>query len=326
MEPFRTPVSIEESKIKIHYGSNLMLMGSCFSEHIGKNLSDSKFLVDNNPFGIVYNPMSIKQGITRLLEGNEYLTGELVQNQDVWFSFDHHGKFSDVDKNNCLSAINHQFQRSAQNLVKANFLFITFGTAYVYRLLSTGKIVANCHKVSAKEFERKRVSVEEITEEYLSVITRLRQVNPSVFIVFTVSPVRHWKDGAHENQLSKSILHLATERICNSCENTFYFPSYELLMDDLRDYRFYADDMFHPGSLAIHYIWEKFTDCFMDSKTRLIMSAVEKIVSARKHRPFNPESNQYKIFANQSLEQIRQLQDQYQILLPDEEKFFSSQV
>lgn len=301
-----------------------MLMGSCFSEHIGNNLNDAKFSVDNNPFGIVYNPLSIKRGLSRLLDGVEYSTDELLMNQELWNSFDHHGKFSNIDPNACISSINNQFIISKQNISKANFLFITFGTSYVYYLKSTQQVVANCHKFPANVFDRKKVTIEEIVEEYSVLITHSRQINPAMCIVFTVSPVRHWKDGAHENQLSKSILLLAAERICDKFDRTFYFPSYELMMDDLRDYRFYDEDMVHPNHIAVNYIWQKFINCFMESKTISIMNEVEKIVSARKHRPFNTESTQYKDFAQKTLIQIRHLQQQFQLPLLEEENYFAS--
>lgn len=300
------------------------MMGSCFSENIGNHLHEAKFSVDNNPFGIVYNPLSIKRGLTRLMDGNEYSADELQMNHDIWFSFDHHGKFSAMDINVCLSGINDRFRISAQRIQKANFIFFTFGTAYVYYLKSTGQVVSNCHKVQAKEFDRKRISLEEIVEEYVTLITRLRKINPDVCIIFTVSPVRHWKDGAHENQLSKSLLLLATERICSQLDRTFYFPAYELMMDDLRDYRFYDEDMVHPNSVAVGYIWDKFTGSFMEKETISLMKEVDKIVTARNHRPINAESSHYKIFANQMIGKIKQLQERFQLPLHEEEEYFRS--
>ena len=324
MELFRTPIFIVPSEIKIRYESHIMMIGSCFSENMGNHLSEAKFSVDNNPFGIVYNPLSINYGLTRLMDGKEYSADELQMNHDVWFSFDHHGKFSDIDMNTCLSGINNRFKDSAQRLQKANFIFFTFGTSYVYSLKSTGQIVSNCHKIPAKEFDRKRVPLEEIVEGYLTLIRRIRKINPDVCIVFTVSPVRHWKDGAHENQLSKSLLLLATEQICDQLDKTYYFPAYELMMDDLRDYRFYDEDMFHPNSLAVSYIWNKFTGSFMEPETALLMKEVDKIVSARNHRPLNAKSSQYKTFASKMIGEIKRLQDQLQISLHEEEEYFLS--
>jgi hypothetical protein len=258
------------------------------------------------------------------MDGNEYSADELQMNHDIWFSFDHHGKFSAMDINVCLSGINDRFRISAQRIQKANFIFFTFGTAYVYYLKSTGQVVSNCHKVQAKEFDRKRISLEEIVEEYVTLITRLRKINPDVCIIFTVSPVRHWKDGAHENQLSKSLLLLATERICSQLDRTFYFPAYELMMDDLRDYRFYDEDMVHPNSVAVGYIWDKFTGSFMEKETISLMKEVDKIVTARNHRPINAESSHYKIFANQMIGKIKQLQERFQLPLHEEEEYFRS--
>jgi hypothetical protein len=324
MEIFRTPVSVPMSDKKINYNSKIMLMGSCFSEYMGQHLETAKFKLDNNPFGIVYNPLSVKYQLENLMECKEYSSNDLILNEGVWKSFDHHSKVSDPDKNSCLKKINDRISASHQFLKSADFLFLTFGTAYVYYLKSTGQVVSNCHKIPAREFDRKRATVQDIVLEYEPVIKKLLEYKPGLSIVFTVSPIRHWKDGAHENQLSKSILLLAIDEICKKYHQTFYFPSYEIVMDELRDYRFYAEDMLHPNSQAVNYIWGRFKECFIASDTILLMKEVEKVVQASKHRPFNTNTDAFQSFARQFYDKIQYLKDQFNISLENEETYFKS--
>lgn len=324
MDLFRSPITIKSSSQKINYKSSILLMGSCFSEHIGNYLQQVKFKTDNNPFGIVYNPVSIAHGLNRLLENKEYAVSELNSKVDLWFSFDHHGRFSNTDKEVCLSFINQSYRASNENLKNSDFVFLTFGTAYAYYLKASGKIVANCHKIPEKDFIKKRLEVDEIVEHFLLVISELRKINPDVWIVFTISPVRHWKDGAHENQLSKSILFLAVERICEQVGQTFYFPAYEIMMDELRDYRFYEEDMFHPNSIATKYIWNKFVEVFMDATTISVMKEVTKINAAKNHRPFNVHSREFLNFVSGTLKKIDELQQKYDVSMPDEQGYFQS--
>jgi hypothetical protein len=324
MELFRTIVPVPVSKFKIHYGSNLIMMGSCFSEYIGDKLSAAKFHLDNNPFGVVYNPLSVKNGLDRLIDNHPYSAEELEKHGDVWDSFDHHSRFSDPDKDSCLQKINKRFQESSQNLRSAHVLFLTFGTSYVYKLRSSGKVVANCHKVAASEFERERISAAEIVKEYDDLLKKLWKLNPEIKVVFTVSPVRHWKDGAHNNQLSKATLLLAIDEICQKHERASYFPSYEIVMDELRDYRFFEEDMLHPNKIAVNYIWDKLRESFMQTETMAIMKEIEKITQATKHRPFNPETETFQVFAKQNYEKLKLLVTQYKLDLSEEEKYFKS--
>ncbi|MDP4209477.1 MAG: GSCFA domain-containing protein [Bacteroidota bacterium] len=317
MELFRTTVPVSASGKKIDYRSKLMLMGSCFSEHIGNKLSGCRFKVDNNPFGVVYNPLSVKRGLERLLNPQPYTADDLFRNGDVWNSFDHHSRFSDVDNAVCLDAINARLGESSVFLKQADFLFITFGTSFVYYLKSTGQVVANCHKVPAQEFERRRLSVNEVVDGYTVLLDALWGVNPNLFVVFTVSPIRHWKDGAHENQLSKAALLLAIDQICQKYPQAAYFPSYEIVMDELRDYRFYEDDMLHPSKAAINYIWKRFKECYMKPKIIVLMREVEQVLQASQHRPFNPDSDAFRKFAKQFYDRSRFLEEQYQIEMDD---------
>jgi hypothetical protein len=324
MEIFRTLVSPPSSPLKIDYSSNIMFLGSCFSEYIANKLLDFKFKIDNNPFGIVYNPLSICSQLEKLTEGTEYTADQLFYNEGLWCSFDHHGRFSDPDKNSCLTNINQQLQNSRQFLQSADFLFLTFGTSFVYFVKDSNQSVANCHKVPAEKFTRKRVSVQKIVHACEITLEKLRVINPNLCIVFTVSPIRHWKDGAHENQLSKATLLLAIEELRFRYPNSLYFPSYEMIMDDLRDYRFYAEDMLHPNLLAVNYIWRSFVECFMLPETLSIMKDVEKVVQASKHRPFNPNTKEFQTFVQQSLGKIESLKKRYNIICDKEEQYFRS--
>jgi hypothetical protein len=324
MEIFRTIVPTPVSDKKISYGTQLMLLGSCFSEHIGNKLAESKFLTDNNPFGIVYNPLSAVRQLEIILRANEYGKDDLFQNEGLWCSFDHHSRFAGTDRESSLKVINEKLFKSHVNLKSTQILFLTFGTSYVYFLRSTGQVVSNCHKVPSKEFERRIISVNDIILAFETLMPKLTHYNPNLHIVFTVSPIRHWKDGAHENQISKSILLLAVEEIKKIYPNTSYFPSYEIMMDDLRDYRFYAEDMLHLNLSAVNYIWERFKECFLTQDTFSLMKEIEKVIQAVKHRPFNPQSEAFLVFARQQYQKIKYLQDQYKISLEPEEEYFKS--
>jgi hypothetical protein len=324
MEIFRTLVPVPPSSVKLHYGTRMMLLGSCFSEYIGNKLVETKFIIDLNPFGIVFNPMSIAIQLEKLMDCSEYKSDDLFLNEGVWCSFDHHSRFSGTDIGLCLKTINDRLKGSSQNLKSTEVLFLTFGTSFVYSLKATQQLVSNCHKVPEKEFERKMTTVEDIVLAYNTLIDKLLAFNPNLQIVFTVSPIRHWKDGAHENQLSKATLLLAINQICRSYQNTHYFPSYEIVMDDLRDYRFYAEDMLHPNTLAINYIWNKFKECFMETETALLMKEIEKVIQASKHKPFNIQTETFQSFARQFYDKIQYLKVQYNISFEAEENYFKS--
>ena len=324
MEIFRTPVPVPVSGKQIHYGSKIMFMGSCFSEYMGDKLSEAKFSIDNNPFGIVYNPFSINRGLTRLIGNEPYKNSELFQQDGVWASFDHHSRFSGIDKGHVLHSINRRLEAAVGFLKKTDVLFLTFGTSYCYELKRNGQVVSNCHKLPANEFNRRRISIDEIVAAYQGGMEELFRYNPNVYVVFTVSPVRHWKDGAHENQLSKAILLLAIDKICKTHTQALYFPSYELMMDELRDYRFYEEDMLHPNASAINFIWQKVKESFMNSETILLMKEIEKVVQASRHIPFHPKADSFQTFASQFVEKIKVLKEKHNIHLDEEDRYFRS--
>jgi hypothetical protein len=316
---FRTVVPVIPSEIKISFNTSSLLMGSCFTENIGEKLSWYKFPVYVNPLGITYNPVSVKKGLERLLECNHYKKDELGFDGNLYFSFDHHSRFSDVNADVCLDKINTSLQKGSSALKGASFLFLTFGTSWFYRLRSSDAIVNNCHKLPERAFERARLSVDDIIKEYETLIPLLNEYNPRLQLVFTVSPIRHWKDGAHENQLSKSVLLLAIDALCKKFKQTFYFPAYELVMDELRDYRFYEEDMLHPNKIAINFIWQRFLDCFADKDALKLMPEIEKIQLSKQHRPFNQHTDQFKTFVRRQMQKIEELTRKYDVIDMNEE-------
>lgn len=322
---FRTEIEVERSRFVISHADKLMLVGSCFSDNIGKKLQGGGFYTDINPMGIVYNPASVKVSLQRILSGRPYESSEFYLHNGVWHTFDHHGQFSHADKNRCIEQVNEHLNMGHGNLKNANCLLVTFGTAWVYHHLQLNKIVSNCHKYPASDFKRERLSVDTIVAEWTALMVQLQTFNPSIQIIFTVSPVRHWKDGAHGNQISKSILHLAVDAICEQHNNCSYFPSYELVLDDLRDYRFFADDLLHPNEQAVQYIWEKFSTAYFSNYTLNQINQIQKIKRAAAHRPLKPDTDEYRKFAESQLKKIEAMLAEYPNLGFDQEiKLFRS--
>lgn len=308
---FSTKVEITPSSVSISHRDKIALFGSCFAENIGEKLRSSKFDINLNPFGILYNPLSISQSINRLIDNIPFRKDELVEHKGIFHSFWHHGRFSATDPERALKQMNNAFSEAYDYLREADFLLITFGTAYVYKLCKDNMIVGNCHKFPASNFERSRLQVGSIVEDWGSLLDRLRAFNPKLKVLFTVSPIRHLKDGAHNNQLSKSILLLAIDQLMQQHPSTGYFPSYELVIDELRDYRFYADDMIHPSSKAVDYIWQRFSDTYFSAQTTGIIKEWNQIASAIAHRPFNERGEEYKHFLNLSLNKIALFKEKY---------------
>ncbi|MBP1640900.1 MAG: hypothetical protein H6Q17_2483 [Bacteroidetes bacterium] len=311
-----TEISIPSPLLSITYDDCLLTMGSCFAANMGQRLQRYGFDSDINPFGILYNPLSIASSLERLLAGNPYVESELFYCNGLWHSDAHHGCFSAVTAAKTLDNINGRFTSAAGRLHHADFLLITFGTSWVYRRQGAAAVVANCHKVPEKQFVRSRSSVDDIVSRWAPLVTKLKEVNPKLQLLFTVSPIRHWKDGAHENQLSKATLLLAIEQLVQACD-AVYFPAYELMMDELRDYRFYAADMLHPTDVAVDYIWERFADCCFDQSTRDTMHEVEQITRALAHRPLNPDSEEYARFRQQTLLRKERLLQRYPTICLD---------
>jgi hypothetical protein len=301
-------VDIPLSPLRVSYSEAMMSMGSCFAENIGILLSKGKFTIDTNPFGVLYNPRSVASAIRRLLHPEKQSSASLFFYEGLFHSFDHHSSFSGVSEVDCLRKINERLFASASNMLQIKQLFVTFGTSWFFRLKESGQVVANCHKLPDKMFERERLTVKSIVDEWEEVLSALWAVNKEVKVIFTVSPIRHWKDGAHKNQLSKSVLLLAVEALqARYPHQVFYFPAYEIVMDELRDYRFYAEDLFHPSEMAVRYLFDRFAETFMDAGTRSLLVEVDKIQKALSHKPFYADSDSYKQFAIQTLLRIEQL-------------------
>ncbi len=311
MSQFRTEISLKKSSFLIDYQSGSFFIGSCFSDNIGKILYDLKFPVLLNPFGVLYNPFSVKNALTAIIENNIFTEKDLNFALGKWFSYHHHGSFSNPEKEKILRKINSQNNLAHNFLRKTKILFVTFGTAWYYRLKESGEIVANCHKQPAQLFDRAMLSVVEIVDVWIKMIEDLRLFNPDLKVVFTLSPVRHWKDGAVNNQLSKSVLFVAIHEIIKKQANSFYFPAYEIMMDDLRDYRFYADDFLHPNKLAVDYIWAKFCDVFIEDKILQISKQIEKINKALNHKVLHPETEAHEKFLKAQIDKIKHLSKQY---------------
>lgn len=288
-----------------------MMLGSCFAENIGNILSDNKFDINLNPFGIVYNPQSLQLSLEILLREEKINQEDLFINEGLYHNFHFHGRFSDIDCEQALNKMNNSVSEAAQVLKNADFLILTLGTSYIYKLKSTQSIVSNCHKLPGNLFSRNILSVEQITKSWSELLKMLHGLNPKMKVIFTVSPIRHLRDGAHQNQLSKSVLLLAVEELCIRFSFCSYFPSYEIVLDELRDYRFYADDMVHPNQTAINYLWERFSETYFNEETIRINNEWVKIQSALRHRPINSDSKEHKHFLKQTFLKLKLFQEKY---------------
>lgn len=291
-----------------------MLAGTCFTENIGRWMKKYRFDIMLNPHGILYNPLSLATSLQRALENKKYQEGDLFFHNELYSSWEHHGHFSNPEKEGCLSAINNSLAGANLYLQTSRWLIVTFGSAWVYRLKTSGQIVGNCHKYPNKEFDKELLSPTQVVNTWQQLIADIKKVNPAINIIFTVSPVRYIRDGAAENNLSKAILLQAVHTLCKPQENIFYFPAYELVMDDLRDYRFFEADNVHPNQLAIEYVWEKFIGAAFDEETAHIYQQLKLLIAAAEHRAFYPTTQAHKKFLSAHYEKAEELQKQYPFL------------
>ena len=291
---FTTQIPISKHKNNISHKDKIMLLGSCFTENIGNKLSINGFETLINPFGILYNPFSICSSLNRIINLKFLDSEDLVKVNEFWFSYEHHGVFRDEKCDNLLQTINLGITKANLFLKQTNWLIITLGTAWVFFLKENNKILGNCHKLNPQLIDKKLLSVDEIVENISLTINNIREINPNIKIILTVSPIRHWKQGYRENLISKSSLHLATDKICKSINNCSYFPAYEIVIDELRDYRFYQADMLHPSEIAVDYIWEKFSTHLFSEATTNLCKDYYRLHSMKQHKAFNPESQGYK--------------------------------
>ena len=300
---FTTPVNIKPNKT-IDHNSRIVMLGSCFAENIGKKLIDCGFNVVMNPMGILYNPISIFSTLSRIIEGREFTENELFQHNGLWASFMHHGSFSHSDKSEALRLMKEKLHEGHKQLKNATHLIITFGSAEVYE--HNGLVVSNCHKLPSREFTHRLLSIDEIITSSIS----LSSLNPQLSTIFTISPVRYLGNGAHHGQINKATLLLATEQLCQTT-GAKYFPSYEIMMDELRDYRYYAADMIHPSEIAVEYIFERFTATYLTEEAIRTAEEVLKIKKSLSHRPLHPDSDEYIKFKKKLSQQIDAIVKKY---------------
>jgi lysophospholipase L1-like esterase len=296
---------------QIDYYSKLLLIGSCFVENIGKKLDYFKFQNVINPFGILFHPKAIETFITNAINEKEYSEKDIFFHDERWHCFNAHSKLSNSSKDALLDELNKQSRLTSKQIKNSTHIIITLGTSWVYRFIEDDRIVANCHKVPQKQFLKELLSVDEVVSSLEAIIVLLKQFNPKVSIIFTVSPIRHIKDGFVENNLSKAHLISGIHEVINERESTYYFPSYEFMMDELRDYRFYEEDMLHPSKMAINYIWEKFQDVWISKNVSTTKSKVEHIQKGLLHKPFHPNAKQHQIFLENLKEKQEKLTSQF---------------
>jgi GSCFA family len=316
---------------KISYTDKIMLMGSCFTEHIGNALADLKFQTLQNPNGILYSPDAVCRALNTYISGKEYNEKDLFYLNEVWNSWQHHSRFSNIDKTVCLQKINVSQKAAHEFLTDADWLIITLGSAFCY-VLDTASVsrpagngVANCHRAPTTWFKKILLPVDEIIMLLNECIANIKVYNSKCKIIFTVSPVRHIRDGIVENNRSKARLIEAVHSVIESNDDCFYFPAYELVIDVLRDYRFYDSDLVHPNYAAAEFVMEKFIETCMDARTPEIMQEVRQLVIARKHRPFQPQTRAHAQFLQANFTKAVALQEQYPFLnLKEEIEYFSS--
>lgn len=308
---FRTKIPLTAKTPKIDYQSKILLIGSCFVENIGDKLDYYKLQNFRNPFGILFHPGAIERFISRAINGNTYSSEDIFHHNERWHCFEAHSVLSDPNRDELLNNLNQNLKHTREYLTKATHIIITLGTAWVYRNFETNILVANCHKLPLKNFTKELLGVGEIEGSLNSLISTINAVNPELTIIFTVSPVRHLKDGFVENQQSKAHLIAALQKVLNeNNSNLHYFPAYEIMMDELRDYRFYAEDMLHPNAIAITYIWERFVEVWFSVEAVSIIKKVEAIQKSLAHRPFDENSVSYQAFSEKLRNKIEALRIQ----------------
>lgn len=317
---FRTELKDFSFPFNIEYSNSLFFVGSCFSENMSRRFSDSKFSVFSNPFGTLYNPISISNCLIDIAKQVSYGSSIVSKNEGIFYSWKHHGSVAGLSSNELLENVNSINSTSFSKLKNSKYLFITLGSAWAYRLKSTGEIVANCHKVPASEFEKVLISSEEIITSFTKSISLLNELNPDLNIIFTISPVRHKRDGLIENNRSKAELIRASHSICALFDFCHYLPVYEWVIDDLRDYRFYEKDLVHPNKLAQDYIWEKLEALFFSTETQSAIKRINNFLTGLRHRPFNPSSENHISFLNKLLSNGIQIQKELDIDLKNEIK------
>ncbi|MFT7613402.1 MAG: hypothetical protein ACI9J3_002375 [Parvicellaceae bacterium] len=285
---FRSDFNVPVSKVRLEHGSRVLMIGSCFSQNIGNKLRAAKISTEEISHGILFNPHSVNQALLDGIGNVNYSLDEIKTENGLYFSFNHHG-FKSTNKDEVLSNVNSGIERDFDLIQDADVIYVTLGTAWVYKHNEFG-FVANCHKVPGSNFEKVKLGVNDIVSQFSQTFGHLFSLNPNVQVVFTISPVRHLKDGTVENQWSKSTLNVAVHELVRRFENVSYFPAYEIVMDDLRDYRFFKEDLVHPNDIAVNYIWEKFQKSFLTGHTRDGVDLIEKWFKGFNHKVMGDEA------------------------------------
>jgi len=334
---FQVPINIKSPGIRINYRDKIMLTGSCFTEHIGNSLSELKFSILQNPNGILFDPGSVCNSLISYIDNKQYKKEDLFYLNEVWNSWEHHSRFSNIDAEEGLKIINESQKQAHDFLMQADWLIITLGSSFSYRLTSEfskisptggdleGAGVANCHRAPSQWFNKYLLTNDEIISLLDTSYHRLKQFNPKLKIVFTISPVRHIRDGVIDNNRSKARLIEAVHHMVNKFTGLYYFPAYELVIDVLRDYRFYDIDMVHPNYPATEFVMEKFIENYIDNESQQLMEEVRTIVTAKKHKAFQPETNAHKNFLKTHFNKTKELQSKFPFLnLRDELNYFEA--
>ena len=299
---FRTEIAIKQWKNTIDHSHNILSLGSCFADNISRHLAYYKFRVTVSPTGILFNPLSIAQSIEAMHSNKQINAEELIESDGRYLHHDFHSSLSGATVEEALESMNSALALGAEALHNADYLIVTLGTAWAYRLRSSGKVVANCHKQPSTNFERELLDIETIVEALERIAARC-----SARIILTVSPVRHIGEGMEDNSLSKALLRVAIDKACRKSERFIYFPAYEIVIDDLRDYRFYGEDLVHPSAMAVEYVAEKFFTTATSTLTRQLMESIARIVRNAEHRPLHPNSEQYRELCRRTLADISRL-------------------
>ncbi len=321
---FQLPISFAPLPRPIHYGQQILLTGSCFTEHIGDALSDWKFRTLQNPNGILFDAASVASSLVSYIEPRFYTAGDLVYLNELWQSWQHHSSFSGTDQEAVLSGINASQERAHGFLREADWLIITLGSAFSYRLADGGMAVANCHRAPGKGFTKHLMTIEEINIALDGCLYQLFYFNPKLQVIFTVSPVRHIRNGVVENNRSKARLLESVHHLVDKFDRLHYFPAYELVIDVLRDYRFYDIDMVHPNYAATHFVLEKFAEYGIEAASRSLLEELRKLVTARRHRPMHPSTGAHARFMREQYEKAVELARKYPFLdLGEELAYFS---
>lgn len=327
---FMVNIDLKKLPQPIRYGEKILLIGSCFTEHIGNTLSELKFNILQNPHGILFDPASVANSLVSYIQNRQYKTGDLFQLNEIWNSWEHHSRFSAIEEHKSLEKINASQQEAHNFLKDADWIIVTLGSSFSYRLTNashggiTGKGVANCHRAPAAWFQKHLLGIDETITLLDNTYHQLIRFNPKLKIIFTVSPVRHIRDGVVENNRSKARLIEAVHHMVNKFDRLYYFPAYELVIDVLRDYRFYDIDLAHPNYMATEFVLEKFAEACLDPSAQQLMQEIRKIMIARRHKAFQPDTIAHQQFLQTHLEKVRSLQEKFPFLdLHDELEYFS---